>query len=221
MCHWIVQCSCPLKTIFTVNGTSLRNGNTRSCGCLQKEVNIARCSKTNTYDLTGEYGIGYDFRNNYFEFDLEDYDKIQVYCWHKNKRGYIVSSISENDEDEKQTIRIHRLIMGVNNPEIEVDHIDRQKSNNRKYNLRTTDHRQNNVNRNPNINNSSGCQGVYFNKQMNKWHSQIFYGKKKHLGYFDELDDAIIARLKEEIKIKNFNNSHLYEKYGFDAKIVK
>lgn len=33
--------------------------------------------KTNTYDLTGEYGIGYTSSGDEFWFDLEDYDKIK------------------------------------------------------------------------------------------------------------------------------------------------
>jgi len=220
--HWWVKCDCDNKSIHTVRGSQLRSGHTKSCGCLQKEVTIERQQKDNVYDLTGKYGIGYDFKDNSFEFDLEDYEKINNYCWHKNKRGYIVSSTSEDEEDKKQTIRIHRIIMGVNDPNIEVDHIDRNKCNNKKYNLRLVNRRQNEVNKNLTINNKSGCQGVYFNIKLNKWHSQIYFNKKKtHLGYYESIDDAIIARLKAEIEIENFNNNHLYEKYGFYAKIEK
>ncbi|WP_368488451.1 hypothetical protein [Clostridium sp. BJN0013] len=37
--------------------------------------------KYNTYDLTGEYGIGYDAKGNIFYFDLEDYDRIKDFYW--------------------------------------------------------------------------------------------------------------------------------------------
>ncbi len=44
---WICQCEC--GTIFSAYGTKLRNGWTRSCGCLQKEIT----SKRTRNDLTG------------------------------------------------------------------------------------------------------------------------------------------------------------------------
>jgi hypothetical protein len=219
---WYVTCNCNPQNEFIIRGSSLRRGSTQSCGCLQKEVTKERLIKENIYDLSGEYGIGYDYKNNIFTFNLEDHEKIKDYCWHKNKRGYFVCSKNLEEDDQRQTIRLHRIIMGINDPEIEIDHINRDKSNNRKYNLREADHRQNNVNKNLNSNNSSGCQGVYYNKKLDKWHSQIYYNKKKiHIGYFDDLDDAIKSRIKYEIKIENFNNNHLYEKYGYHAKITK
>ena len=36
--RWICQCSCPAHTIRSVKGQSLRNGHSKSCGCLQKEI---------------------------------------------------------------------------------------------------------------------------------------------------------------------------------------
>ena len=54
--------------------------------CREKKIN--RCkelfSKTNKYDLSGEYGIGYDSNGQKFYFDLEDYDKIKNYCWYED-----------------------------------------------------------------------------------------------------------------------------------------
>lgn len=48
---WACMCSCKNKTLVYVNGVSLRNGNTKSCGCLQKERTRERHikhGKTNT-----------------------------------------------------------------------------------------------------------------------------------------------------------------------------
>lgn len=45
-----------------------------------------------------------------------------------------------------------------------------------------------------NTRNTSGYRGVYFNKRVNKWHSQIgVNGGKKHLGYFNSAIIAAIA----------------------------
>ena len=46
--YWICQCEC--GKIFSANGAKLRNGWTRSCGCLQKEVTSTRTRA----DLTGQ-----------------------------------------------------------------------------------------------------------------------------------------------------------------------
>lgn len=45
--RWICRCEC--GTIFSADGTKLRNGWTRSCGCLQKEIT----SRHKRKDLTG------------------------------------------------------------------------------------------------------------------------------------------------------------------------
>ena len=44
--RWLCKCSCGKTTI--VNGTSLKNGNTRSCGCLQKELAKKLLKERNT-----------------------------------------------------------------------------------------------------------------------------------------------------------------------------
>ena len=35
--RWLCQCSCKEKNMLLVQGRSLKSGNTRSCGCLEKE----------------------------------------------------------------------------------------------------------------------------------------------------------------------------------------
>ena len=75
---WWCQCDCgsPLKEI---KSTSLLMGHTKSCGCLKTEQ-CKNKHKTNYYNLSGDYGIGYTSKGEEFIFDLEDYDKIKDYC---------------------------------------------------------------------------------------------------------------------------------------------
>lgn len=78
---WLCQCDCGNQKIIL--GTSLRHGRTKSCGCFDKETSAIQGKlnkKYNTYDLSGEYGIGYTSKGEEFYFDLEDYDKIKDYC---------------------------------------------------------------------------------------------------------------------------------------------
>ena len=48
--YWLCQCNCENKTILKVQGANLRNGNTTSCGCYQKE----KASQTHFKDLAGQ-----------------------------------------------------------------------------------------------------------------------------------------------------------------------
>jgi hypothetical protein len=84
-------------------------------------------------------------------------------------------------------------------PEGEVDHINRQKSDNRLTNLRVVDHSTNNKNKYPQSNNTSGCPGVYWSAIRNKWVAQIaINGRTTHLGIFAEYDAAVAARKAAE-----------------------
>lgn len=48
-------------------------------------------------------------------------------------------------------------------------------------------------------NNTSGCTGVSFHRCKGQWYARIrFRGKNYHLGYFDNIQDAIDARKKAE-----------------------
>lgn len=72
--------------------------------------------KKNTYDLSGEYGIGYTEKGECFYFDLSDYNKIKDYYWRISKQGYIVA----HDKKNHTEISMHQLICGYK----ETDHID-------------------------------------------------------------------------------------------------
>ena len=190
---WLCECEC--GNFITTRGTSLRSGITKSCGCLVsdkvRELNKAN-RKYNTYDLSGNYGIGYASNTNEpFYFDLEDYDKIKDYCWYSNSDGYLCSR--ENNKE----INMHRFIMNENNPDIEVDHFNRDRKDNRKKNLRSLTREHNNWNKGLQTNNESGVTGVRFNKKAQKW---VAYIMRKHLGTFNNFEDAVKARERAERK---------------------
>lgn len=190
---WLCKCEC--GNFITTRGTSLRSGITKSCGCLVsdkvRELNKAN-RKYNTYDLSGNYGIGYASNTNEpFYFDLEDYDTIKDYCWYSNSDGYLCSR--ENNKE----INMHRFIMNENNPDIEVDHFNRDRKDNRKKNLRSLTREHNNWNKGLQTNNESGVTGVRFNKKAQKW---VAYIMRKHLGTFNNFEDAVKARERAERK---------------------
>ena len=99
-----------------------------------------------------------------------------------------------------KVLRIHRLVWFVHHgvwPVGEIDHINGIRNDNRISNLREASREENGRNRPLSKNNSSGINGVVFNKRLNKWQAQIFRsGKNYHLGTYISIDDAIAARAK-------------------------
>lgn len=76
-------------------------------------------------------------------------------------------------------------------PEADVDHIDRDRSNNRANNLRSASRSQNLCNRPSQSNNLSGFKGVSFHKGRSKYFARIgLYGKQHFLGYFNTPESA-------------------------------
>lgn len=194
---WKCKCDCGNEHI--VRGNSLVTGRCKSCGCLQRELNLKTKEKTNSYDLAGDYGIGYTYKGQIFKFDLEDYEIIKDYSWHINSNDYVVTNIYENGKQKK--VSMHRMILHITDSKIFVDHINHDKADNRKSQLRVTNSQQNQFNHIIKGNNTSGETGVYWHKNRNKWEALIGYNEKIiYLGMFDNKKDAINARKEAEIK---------------------
>lgn len=191
---WLCRCKCN-KTIKPVREKTLLNGKSLSCGCMRsKSRNI------NTYDVSGDYGVGYTSNGNEFYFDIEDYEKIKKYNWYMTSVGYIATCYKDENGNIK-TLLMHRLIMDVikYNHNI-VDHINHNTVDNRKSNLRIVTHQQSGMNRGIPINNKSGVCGVFIGSD-NRWTAAIkINGKPINLGHFDIKQDAIKARKEAEEK---------------------
>lgn len=184
-----VQCDCDKKTIFNVILGDIKSGNTTSCGCNRKGNN----KKYNNYDLTNEYGIGYDYKGKEFYFDLEDYDKIKDVCWHvENDNGVV--GVHEN----KLTL-IHKIITNTSK-EIIVDHININPSDNRKENLRIVTKSQNSMNKKGHGKMSKfGLKGIVWHKKQKKWCGNLIKDYKYvYRNRFDSIEEAIKFQIEAE-----------------------
>lgn len=189
----ICICDCGNKDVV-VEATRWKAGLVLSCGCYAREQTSKRNKKYNVYDLNENFGTGITFNGNEFYFDLEDYDKIKQYCWHKHKDGYMRTCIGRENNKNKYVL-MHRLILGNYDKNIRIDHINRHPYDNRKNNLRIATHSENMINRKLSSNNISGFRGVYFCKRENRW-KVSFLGR--HIGTFLTKEDAITTRKREE-----------------------
>lgn len=123
-----------------------------------------------------------------------------------NSRGYIAIMI------DGMLYTAHRLAFlwmhGVF-PDRELDHINRDRADNRHANLRLATSSQNKVNTGVRRDNSSGFRGVSYCKVRKKYLAQIAHnGKKQNLGRYLTLDEAVNAyesaskRLHGDFKMK-------------------
>ena len=104
--------------------------------------------------------------------------------------------------------KMHRLawlyVYGKFPPE-QIDHKNRKRTDNWIDNLRAVTPRENSLNQSKFKTNTSGKTGVTWHKLNNKWCAFIYVDKKrKHLGYFNDLEQAIIVRAEAEVEFGYF-----------------
>jgi hypothetical protein len=118
----------------------------------------------------------------------EDFEHLSQFHLQADEHGS-VSGIFKS----KKRMLLPRYIMNAPD-DMEVDHIDGNRLNNQRSNLRLATSSQNKINRGPRSDNKSGYKGVSWHKQRNKWTARIMVnGFYKHLGLFDEIENAVEA----------------------------
>ena len=136
------------------------------------------------------------------EIDEQDAHILDLPGWH-------VYAVPQSDicyvrrysrVDGKQKLELlHRVILGVTNRRVLIDHRDRNGLRNVRSNLRQSTHQQNlrNQYRKPQ-GKSSRFKGVYWCTRKNRWRSRLCVnGKKMSLGlYVNEVDAAIAYNLE-------------------------
>lgn len=124
--------------------------------------------------------------------DAKDFGLVSKHRWRMNGSGYAITYINRNP------VGMHRLIS--NCPDgMEVDHINRERLDNRRSNLRICTKTQNAINQGLRSSNSSGYTGV--RKHGTGWQAFITADHKQILlGTFRDIEDAYKARLDAEKK---------------------
>ena len=109
-------------------------------------------------------------------------------------------------------------------PENEVDHINRMPRDDRWSNLRHVSRQCNMRNAKKQCNNTSGVTGVDFHKETKKWRSMIAVnGKRFHIGYFGDFNEAVLARLTVEkcLDWSNCDSASSAHKYAIKNNLIK
>ena len=134
-----------------------------------------------------------------------------IFTWiKKSKKSTSIGSIAGTKHNQgywmiciaRKRYLAHRLAwlyeFGVM-PDKFIDHINRDKLDNRISNLRIVTRSENQQNHKKFKTNTSGASGVYWSKKTKRWNARIWVkGKAISLGYFRALEEAKAARGKAE-----------------------
>lgn len=146
--------------------------------------------------------------------DDADFERVAAFKWYAKvtpRNVYAVRSTPRLAPGVNQgQVKLHRFVLGVTDPLVEVDHRDHDGLNCTSENLRACTKRQNQHNRKKTKGTASQYLGV--TKHTSKWLARInINGKQKHLGLFvNEEDaarafDAAVLSLRDEFGVTNFN----------------
>ena len=124
----------------------------------------------------------------------------------RGRAGAIISSVDKNGyvyvSINKKQYRAHQIIFLWHHgylPENVIDHIDRNKLNNKIDNLKEVSRTCNRINAGLDITNKSGVKGVSCDIRKKKWQAQIQYkGIKINLGYYSDFIEAACYRRAAE-----------------------
>lgn len=124
--------------------------------------------------------------------DDEDYDFLSRWRWKLHPQGYACRSTWV--DGRYVTVLMHRVIAQTP-PHLQTDHINRDRLDNRRANLRNVTGSVNTMNQGLSPRNRSGVRGVSWDRQRGKWIVNTKHlGRYVHLGRFDSIEDAAAAR---------------------------
>ena|ERR1035437_9624291 len=127
--------------------------------------------------------------------DDEDYEYLNQFKWQLSTKGYACRTkrIGLRKFNKKITFWMHREVLKTPD-NFQTDHINGNKLDNRRENLRTANNSQNHGNISLLKSNTSGYKGVSFDKSRKLWEAYISINdKKKHLGRFSTPESAALA----------------------------
>lgn len=175
-------------------------------------MQTGRPRKLNQYEHRGNVVVGATTNTNKeFIIDVGDHEKIKEHTWYENQYGYIETGYHIGKT--RKRVFLHRFLLGVHGKDwtkTPVDHLNNDRKDNRRSNLRVCCCGDNQINiLRPRKDNTSGTTGVEYEKRgRGAWRAAIDYrGKHIHLGSFKTKEDAVKARLEAEaLYYKDFTN---------------
>jgi len=131
------------------------------------------------------------------KIDDEDYPLVSQFKWYYHSTGYAFTGDGQGGK-----LRMHYAIM-ARLPKYQVDHINGDRLDNRRQNLRHVKAQYNCWNKGLPANNTSGYKGVSWDKKTSRWRARIKIDYIQYnLGGFDNAVDG--ARAYNEAALKHY-----------------
>lgn len=188
--YWRCQCICGNETV--VREDRLKNQTTKSCGCLRKGNKSIR-KISNEYEVNSDEVIVHFHNSDLLMLcDYDDLNFVKQYTWTLQSSGYATTRINGKIRT------FHKAILDAPDGKV-IDHINGNKLDNRKKNLRIVSMKENAINRKIMKNNTTGITGV--GVRNGKYIAYIGVDKKfVFLGAYLNIEDAARARKNAEQK---------------------
>lgn len=189
--YWMCRCDCGNEKI--VSAHSLTSGHTKSCGCYNRERTSSTHRgrrKGNSYWCDGKVlHVRLTNCDEDFICDVCDLDLVLRETWRKSDTGYAMKGKSRSFHDE--------LLKPPDG--MVVDHINRNKLDNRRCNLRVVKQSVNIQNTGSLGRSITGFRGVTLDTRNGRYVARITAnGKTIHLGTFGNIEEAVFARKQAE-----------------------
>lgn len=133
--------------------------------------------------------------------DAEDHARVAGFTWTLSRGGYarfLTDPRTRAAQGLPMEVLLHRFVLGF--PSTAIDHINGDRLDNRRCNLRPCTAAQNNFNvAAPNAGSASPFRGVGWRADVGKWRARIIVDGKQHcLGFHGRIEEAIAARVAGE-----------------------
>ena len=126
------------------------------------------------------------YPNTYTLIDSDLFAELSQLKWHKDSDGYCINKTRSH-------LSIHRVIMQAK-PGEQVDHINGNKLDNKRSNLRICTNQENSFNRKIRSESTNGYKGIEYRLDKQKWRARIaFNSKKLSIGEYKTKEQAAVA----------------------------
>ena len=138
----------------------------------RKSDRCRSCPPDYHFQIEGNIATGTLPNGETFMIDADNIPLVNNYNWTSNARDAYL-------HDASTGVRLHRLISGVNDPKVMVDHINRNRKDCRRENLRIISTFGNSCNHGRYSTNKTGYTGVYFSKYAMSYEAKVGYNHKR------------------------------------------
>ncbi len=134
-------------------------------------------------------------QGKFAKVDDEDYVELSKYSWWYGSTKYAFRTIWIGGPKRKKRQRpMHRELLALTDSNVLVDHINGDKLDNQRSNLRLSNKSTNGCNRPKTRANTTGYKGVTKHNRCNRYISQITVnGKHQYLGLYETPFEAAVA----------------------------